>query len=1060
MLPSYNLAAAPLLAVLLATPLYAQPRITEFVAINDASLTDGEGKTPDWIEIHNPTGEPLSLAGYHLTDDPEIPDRYSFPADASIPAGDYLVVFASNKEEPDYRDLRGNLHTDFSLDGGGEYLALVGPDDSVLQEFAPKFPAQFEDVSYGFGTGDSVGYFTRPTPGDPNGPTPLLGFVSDTRFSMDRGYYTEPFLVEITTETPDATIRFTTDGTPPSRTRGRLYTGPLTISTTTTLRAMAFRQGYHDTNVDTQTYLFVQGILRQRPRGYPTTWSGVPADYEMDPQIVRHPAYRNEFDEAFAALPTLSLVFAPDALFHPSTGIYQRPSQEGIAWERPLSVEFFVPNGSEPGFQIDAGIRIQGGSSRNTDTPKHSFSLRFRADYGSEKLRYPLFEKTPSGETAVERFDLLQLRPEYNFGWMHRHWYQAERALYGRDQWTSDLYNAMGQNGSHGRWVHLFLNGIYWGLYDVHERPDADHMANYFGGVDDEYDTVNSSRATNGDLVAYNTMMDIAYGNIESLSTYNGIQRYLDLDAFIDYMLVNAYVGNRDWDGHNWRAARKREPGAGFLFFPWDTEFAISQVAGGVFPTPPDFFSTSLNTNVTTKNGNRRPTGLHQRLSRNAEYRLRYADHIRRHMFNGGVLTPEKAAATWRARSPSIAKAIVAESARWGDFRRDVLPGRWNSNQFDLYTRDHHYLPVLDWLFETYIPQRTNIVFQQLRSQGLYPSTDAPDFSQHGGTVPRGFVLQIDAPAPIYYTNDGSDPRRLGGGIAPAAQSLPPGQTLTLQHSTHLKARARTGSGQWSALTEATFTISATDLRISEIMYRPAEEPLAEFLELHNSGPHPIALTGLRFTAGIVFDFDEHSTIDILEPNERLLIVRDLDAFRKVHGNVHDALIAGTFQERTVLSNDGETLTISDANREQILNLTYNDADPWADEADGNGRSLVASGDDLDSPLGWRPSAEIDGNPGTSDRTKFVDGSPLDYALATPFQFAKTEEGITLTYFTHLTADDATISIEISAGLDRWTPLPPVVLGQQLHDDSERAVTVMLPDQEELSFVRLVVTIH
>ncbi len=115
----------------------------------------------------------------------------------------------------------------------------------------------------------------------------------------------------------------------------------------------------------------------------------------MDPDIVDHPDYTDEFEAAFAALPTLSLVFDPDALFDPTTGIYQNPTRDEPEWERPLSAEFFVPDGSEPGFQINAGIRIQGGSSRNADTPKHSLSLRFRAEYGDEKLRYPLYRDSP-----------------------------------------------------------------------------------------------------------------------------------------------------------------------------------------------------------------------------------------------------------------------------------------------------------------------------------------------------------------------------------------------------------------------------------------------------------------------------------------------------------------------------------------------------------------------------------------------------------------------------------------------------------------------------------------
>ena len=130
----------------------AAPQITEFVALNADSLTDGDGNTPDWIEIHNPDPTDLDLSGYHLSDDVEIPLRYTFPAGTSIAGGGYLVVFASGRVEPDYVDAGGNLHTTFSLGGEGEYLAINAPDGSVIQAFSPAYPPQFEDVSYGVGT--------------------------------------------------------------------------------------------------------------------------------------------------------------------------------------------------------------------------------------------------------------------------------------------------------------------------------------------------------------------------------------------------------------------------------------------------------------------------------------------------------------------------------------------------------------------------------------------------------------------------------------------------------------------------------------------------------------------------------------------------------------------------------------------------------------------------------------------------------------------------------------------------------------------------------------------
>jgi hypothetical protein len=1212
----------------------AQPQISEFVAINASSLVDGDGNTPDWIEIHNPDASPLDLSGYHLTDDVEIPSRYTFPSGTTIPAGEYFVVFASGRIEPNYTDAGGNLHTNFSLSGTGEYLALNAPDGSVIHAFAPAFPSQFQNVSYGsgsvssqatlvapgaastwlvptsnignawrnpgfddsswnaastgigygyssplVGTGgntlssmwfvnpsvylrvpfqvsdaagvstlelemrfedgfvaylngtrvasanapleaslthastataihpnaaailaetfalapgslvngenilaihglnfstsgtdssdflalpeldalsnavETFGYFTTPSPRAANSGAPLEGIVADTKFSHDRGYYTAPFDLTITTATPGATMFYTTDGTPPSESNGTSYTTPITIASTTTLRAVAVKANHQPTNIDTQTYFFVSDIVQQtRPAGYPTNWGGGNADYDMDADIVNHPDYAGKFGTAFAAMPSLSLVFDPDALFNPSTGIYQNPSGEGDTWERPLSAELIVPGGSEPGFQINAGVRIQGGSSRSTDTPKHSLSLRFRAEYGTEKLRYPLYKNTPSGDSAVETFDLLQLRPEYNFGWMHRHWYQAQYALYGRDQWASDLFNAMGQKGSHGRWVHLFLNGIYWGLYDLQERPDTDFMASYHGGNDADYDTVNSSIATAGDLVAFNAMMDIAYGNIASNAQYAALQEYLDVDSFIDYMILNAYVGNRDWDGHNWRAGRKREAGAGYQFVPWDTEFAASHLGGGNFPNPPDFFTTTLATNVTGNNGNRRPTGLQTRLELNAEYRLRYADHVRAHFFNGGPMTPVAAAAIWTTRSTSMFDSIVAESARWGDFRRDVTPGPWSSAQFDLYTRDDHYLPTLTWLLDTYIPQRTDIVLDQLRAKNLYPTTNAPDFSQHGGTVVRGFVLQLTAAETIHYTTDGSDPRLTGGAVNPVASS---GTSTTLNESTLLKARARAGNGEWSALTEAYFNVSAEDLRISEIMYNPNPEPLSEFIEIQNTGAFNVSLSGLRFTQGISFDFDLNSTIQTLAPGARLLIVRDLAAFQRVHENAFDALIAGSFQNASALANNGETLTISDANDSIVLSVTYNDKAPWPSAADGAGHSLVFVGGETSDPGNWRPSVTVNGNPGTSDSTAYAGGSLLDYALAGDVQIS---EGAMLSYLSNLTADDVSIRVEYSTNLSTWEVVVTEILNQELTNDNKRLITVQLP-VGTIGFARLVVEV-
>ncbi len=131
---------------LLLTAARAVPVISEFMADNASGLTDGAGRHSDWIEIQNPDGAAVNLAGWHLTDDAALPAKWTFPA-VTLPVGERLVVFASGDGVP---DAGGSLHTNFSLDKSGEYLALVAPGGlTISTAFAPAYPLQYEDVSYG-----------------------------------------------------------------------------------------------------------------------------------------------------------------------------------------------------------------------------------------------------------------------------------------------------------------------------------------------------------------------------------------------------------------------------------------------------------------------------------------------------------------------------------------------------------------------------------------------------------------------------------------------------------------------------------------------------------------------------------------------------------------------------------------------------------------------------------------------------------------------------------------------------------------------------------------------
>lgn len=137
--------------------------ISEFVASNTRGLTDGDGETSDWIELHNRSDSAAALDGWCLTDDPRRLERWCLPA-VSIPARGYLLVFASGKR---VSDSSAQLHATFKLKATGDYLALVKPGGALAQEFAP-YPDQKQNVSFGLTARGTNDFLAVPTPGAPN----------------------------------------------------------------------------------------------------------------------------------------------------------------------------------------------------------------------------------------------------------------------------------------------------------------------------------------------------------------------------------------------------------------------------------------------------------------------------------------------------------------------------------------------------------------------------------------------------------------------------------------------------------------------------------------------------------------------------------------------------------------------------------------------------------------------------------------------------------------------------------------------------------------------------
>lgn len=706
--------------------------INEFMASNGSGLSDEEGDFSDWIEIFNEQSGVASLHGWYITDDPDDLTKWQFPS-VTLAANQYLVIFASGKDrKPTNGD---HLHSNFQLDSGGEFLALVRPD-GVTVESQLDFPDQFPDVSYGANAAATeLGFLTAPSPKARNGEL-AAQVVNEVIFDRSRGFYDSSFQLTLTATVPGSTIRYTTNGSKPSSSSGSIYTGPIPITPETgsrtrgtrRIRAIAVHPSAAISPVTTHTYLFVRGT------GNAET-TGILGQSVFQSSIKNHATYAGVMEPGLMALPAVSIV---------KNGGVNSSEQE-------TSIELISQDGREEGFQITCGIKLVGGAS--VGSPKNNFRCYFRSDYGASKLRYPLFANHPYTEDASEEFDVIQLRSAShdNFYWMARlnhppSPYRDADALYIRNRFTWDVEMLMGHPTMHGRWAHCYLNGVYHGIYQIHERPMHHWMDKYFGGDAEDYHYTNSART--GSDHGGGDNWSAAWQEVKSAAAAGGQEskEWINWESLADNQLLYFYFGN-DWDwstNHNWMAAGPKNTGeGGWRFYSWDCDVSMYDV----------------NDNNLGRNA---PDGVFGAMMNDADFQVYFRDRIYKHCFHEGVLSANALVNAFDYRVGELYEAIVPETARWQPSNATSLP--WD--------RDGEWQAERDYMKNVFFPERTAILLSQLRARGWYP-VDAPEFFPRGGNVAPGFSPSLSSgPGTIYLTTDGSDPRLPGGGVNPDARAI------------------------------------------------------------------------------------------------------------------------------------------------------------------------------------------------------------------------------------------------------------------------------------------------
>jgi hypothetical protein len=979
--------------------------INEFMAENKSTLADEDGEFSDWLELHNPTAAPVNLDGLFLTDSASQPFKWALPA-VSLNAGAYKVVFLSSKNRA---PAAGQWHTNFRISKEGEYLALTEAG-GVIHAFAPEFPPQDEDVSFGLTAADPAlsGFMANATPGTPNDPSPPK--PARVEFSEPSGMLTAPLSVTLTSATPGAVIYYKLNNTA----TGTLYSTPLNITASTKVTAWAERYGQRSADARA-SWMKLGATLAGYSSNLPIMvidnfasgpipqkgWSGTGAGVTQVPQQAAAWAVWERAGNTATAS-------GPPQMVN-QIGIRGRGAFSSSWRQKPYAVETWTETGAEKDVKVltmpaHSDWVLYFPDPDNNKDPSlmfNTFIYQLARECGHDAPRFrwvELFVNEDGGDLA-----LTDRRGVYAV---------LEKVSRGRRRLD---FARLSDDGSTGGWI--------TGINRMDAAPETGWPAEngatspqFFrtAGPDRLQQTTPNNPTVVGDDLPqqsngflnfdnpggykintaqraaiegwFRSFEDVLYNNALWRDPVNGYRKWLDDRDFAQYFVFNEISRNGDgmlismfpWKGDDGRL--RMGP-------TWDYNWASYQVGGGA-----------------TGNLRWRSNQIwYARLFADADFLQLYID--RWFAFRRGPMSNAGMNAIIDAQAAEItaAKAMLNGITSAADFT-----SRLNAMKTWLTQRG-------DWVDSNYI-----------RPPVLTPA---------GGIVASGQAVTLTAPAGnIYRTLNGTDPRLPGGATSPAAAQ---GTSVPITSDTKITARVQ-GSPQWSAPTVGVFVpdavaANADNLVVSEIHYHPAPPSAAEiaagftneddfeFVEVLNISGQKVSLAGIRFVQGdtgdgIGFAFDD-GILYSLSPGARALAVKNPAAFSLRYGA--SLPVAGAYSGR--LDNDGDTVTLAAAGGAILARVSYDDVCPWPADADGDGYSLTFSGGEQAEAAHWRTSVLTGGTPGGSDAVTFTGGDILSYALMRPEPTSWTSGSeIILQWQRRPGSDDAVIVLEHSDDLSDW----------------------------------------
>lgn len=588
-------------------PLGLGLRVNEVAAFNDGTLADEDRDYPDWIEIINSGEESVDLAGFGLSDDPDDPYRWEFP-ELTLAPGEFAVVFASGK---DHRDPDGsNLHTNFKIGVSGETVVLSNPWDQVVDTLDTGKLSPGASSGKNPDGGEDRFFFLMPSPGGPNAEPALAGCAPQPRFSQRGGFFDSAQSLSMVVEAPPpgAVIRYTLDGAEPSES-SRLYSGPISIEKTSVVRARTFAPGRLPSPTTNQSY-----FINDRPTLTVVSIMIDPADF-TDPR------------EGIYVLGD-----------HASTVFPYRGANFWQDIEKPIHLQLFEPDGTL-GCGYDLGIQIGGQYSRAM--PQKTFNVFARDRYGYDVMEYPFF---PGLDQTT--FKAITLRTSGQDAALSKM----------RDIMLTSLLEETSLDYQHYRLAVVYINGGYWGLYEIRERANEYFVAYRHGADPEKIDLLQADWTVRaGSADNYLALREyVSENDPRDQENYEFVKTWVDIDNYIDYLIAEMYFANTDTA--NVRFWRERTDGAKWRWIVYDLDWAFFLLHHNTVASMCDPEGTGYAQQLSTL--------LTRRLVENEEFRRQFIQRFAYHL--NYTFTPERVIARIDEIVAVLEPEMPRHLERWG----------------------------------------------------------------------------------------------------------------------------------------------------------------------------------------------------------------------------------------------------------------------------------------------------------------------------------------------------------------------------------------------------------